>query len=88
MNDTAYLLYHWTGWDELPSDTIICVDKDEALEMFMTLVEEEMYITFAYMTQDELEGRDWVDMAKWLTYENGTLWNVMEVPIIYGDSCC
>ena len=54
----------------------------------MALVEEEMYITFAYMTQDELEGRDWVDMAKWLTYDNGTLWNVMEVPIIYGDSCC
>ena len=87
MNNTAYLLYHWTGWDELPSDTIICTDKDEALELFMALVEEEMYITFAYMTQDELEGRDWVDMAKWLTYDNGTLWNVMEVPIIYGDSC-
>lgn len=88
MNNTAYLLYHWTGWDELPSDTIICTDKDETLELFMALVEEEMYITFAYMTQDELEGRDWVDMAKWLTYDNGTLWNVMEVPIIYGDSCC
>ena len=88
MNDVAYLLYHWTGWDELPSDTIICTNKDEALELFMALVEEEMYITFAYMTQDELEGRDWVDMAKWLTYDNGTLWNVMEVPIIYGDTGC
>ena len=88
MNNTAYLLYHWTGWDELPSDTIICTDKDEALEMFMAFIEEEIYMTFLWMTQDELEGRDWVDMAKWLTYDNGTLWDVMEVPIIYGDSCC
>ena len=88
MNDTAYLLYHWTGWDEMPSETIICTNKTEALEMFMSFVEEEMYTTFAYMIPDEDPDTDWVWLAQNLSYYDGTLWNVMEVPIIYGDSCC
>lgn len=88
MNDTAYLLYHWTGWDESLNDTIICTDKDEALELFIALVEEEMYITFAYMIPEEDSDTDWVWLAQNLNYYDGTLWNVMEVPIIYGDSCC
>lgn len=85
MNEEAWLIFNW--FDE-PTDHMICLDETDALETFMSLVEEELYETFCWMCQDTYEdaNQDWEERAQWLSpYE--TSWYVMEVPIIYGDSC-
>ena len=88
-NQEAWLIYD--GIDNTPfyGGTFICLDKTDALETYMAFIEEEMYETFYTMTQDSFEDvdQDWEWKAQTFSLWE-TLWCVMEVPIIYGDSCC
>ena len=74
-------------YDE-PFDFMVCLDETDALETYMSLVEEEMFEAFYGITQDSLESieQDWEERAQWMS-PWWTMWCVMEVPIIYGDSC-
>lgn len=87
--ENAWLI--WDGLDGSPyyGGTFICLDKTEALEHYMAFIEEEMYETFYTMTQDSFEDvdQDWEWKAQTFSLWE-TMWNVMEVPVIYGDSCC
>ena len=89
MDKNAWLIYNGID-DGCPSygSTYICLDETDALETYMALVEEEMYETFICMTQDTYEDvdQDWEERAQWLNLYD-TMWYVMEVPVIYGDSC-
>lgn len=85
MNEKAWLIYQWV---DDPTDHMIALDENDALETYMALVEEEMYETFCWICQDryELADQDWEQRAQWLSpYDS--CWYVMEVPIIYGDPC-
>ena len=86
--DKAWLIWH--GIEGYPMDglTMISFDETDTLETYMSLVEEEMEETFFEMTQDAYEDvdQDWEERAQWLNLYD-TLWCVMEVPVIYGDSC-
>ena len=75
-------------YDE-PFDFMVCLDETDALETYMSLVEEEMFEAFYGITQDSLESieQDWEERAQWMS-PWWTMWCVMEVPIIYGDTCC
>ena len=88
MNKNAWLI--WNGIEGYPMDglTLISLDETDALETYMALVEEEMFETFFWMTQDNMEDidQDWEERAQWLRLWD-TLWCVMEVPVNYGDSC-
>lgn len=90
MNDYAWLIYNGIE-DCIPcyGMTFICLDQTDALESYMALVEEEMYETFYTMCQDRFEDadQDWEERAQWMRLWD-TLWEVMEVPIIYGNTCC
>lgn len=87
--DKAWLIYN--GIEGYPMDTLtmISLDETDALETYMSLVEEEMEETFFWMCQDDFEAidQDWEERAQWLRLWD-TLWVVMEVPVIYGDTCC
>lgn len=89
MDKNAWLIWH--GIEGYPMDglTMISLDETDALETYMSLVEEEMEETFFEMTQDNYEdaNQNWEERAQWLNLYD-TLWDVMEVPIIYGDTCC
>lgn len=90
MNENAWLIYN--GIEDCipyPDMTFICLDQIDALESYMALVEEEMYETFYAMCQDRFEDvdQDWEERAQWMRLWD-TLWEVMEVPIIYGNTCC
>ena len=63
-------------------------DETDALETYMALVEKEMFETFCWITRDRYEDvdQDWEERAQWLNLYD-TMWCVMEVPVIYGDSC-
>ena len=87
--DKAWLIYN--GIEGYPMDTLamISLDETDALETYMSLVEEEIEETFFWMCQDDFEAidQDWEERAQWLRLWD-TLWVVMEVPVIYGDTCC
>ena len=87
MNENAWLIYNGIE-DCIPhyGMTFICLDQTDALEFYMASVEEEMYETFYTMCQDRFEdaAQDWEERAQWMRLWD-TLWEVMEVPIIYGD---
>ena len=89
MNENAWLIWH--GIEGYPMDglTMISLDETDALETYMSLVEEEMEETFFEMTQDNYEdaNQNWEERAQWLSLYD-TMWCVMEVPVIYGDTCC
>ena len=90
MNENAWLIYNGIE-DCIPQYgmTFICLDQTDALESYMALVEEEMYETFYAVCQDRFEDadQDWEERAQWMRLWD-TLWEVMEVPIIYGNTCC
>lgn len=88
-NQEAWLIYDAIDSTPFYGGTFICLDKTDALETHMAFVEEEMYETFYTMTQDSFEDadQDWEWKAQTFSFWD-TLWCVMEVPIIYGDSCC
>ena len=87
--DKAWLIYN--GYEGYPIDTLtmICLDETDALETYMSLVEEELEETFFWICQDSFEdiNQDWEERAQWLRLWD-TLWCVMEVPVIHGDACC
>ena len=90
MNENAWLIYN--GIEDCTPQygmTFICLGQTDALESYMALVEEEMYETFYAMCQDRFEDadQDWEERAQWMRLWD-TLWEVMEVPIIYGNTCC
>lgn len=75
-------------WDE-PYDFMICLDETDALETFMALVEEEMFEEFYSICQDRFEDvdQDWEERAQWVNLFHSR-WCAMEVPVIYGNTCC
>ena len=87
MNKAWLLAYDI--WDS-PDDFMIAVDETDALETYMSLVEQDLYEEFYMICMDEFEDPDqnWNYVARWQVKFGHTLWNVMEVPIIYGDSGC
>lgn len=86
--DKAWLIYNDIEGYPINTLTMISLDETDALETYMSLVEEEMEETFFWMCQDNLEAidQDWEERAQWMS-PWWTMWCVMEVPIIYGDSC-
>lgn len=86
--DNAWLLVY--DFYDGPHEYLICSDKTDALEMFMSLVEEEMFECFYNICQDKYEdiNQDWEDSACWRVSPYDSLWCVLEVPVINGDTCC
>lgn len=87
-HSTMFLIAYWDGYDH-PEDMMITQTKDDALEIFMSLVEEELFEEFYGICQDRLEdiNQDWEERAQWVNLYD-SLWQVMEVPVIYGNTCC
>ena len=89
INQKAWLI--WSGVDDcipIYGETFTALDEDTALELFMSLVEEEMEETFFWMTQDEHERPD--ENWKWRAREmklRDTTYIIMEVTAI-GTVCC
>lgn len=89
INQKAWLI--WNGVDgciPIYGETFTALDEDTALELFMSLVEEEMEETFFCMTQDEYEhpDEDWESRAKDMKLRD-TTYIIMEVTAI-GIICC
>ena len=87
INQKAWLI--WSGVDDympIYGETFTALDKDTALELFMSLVEEEMEETFFWMTQDEYERPDWEWQAREMKLRD-TTYVIMEVTVI-GTVCC
>ena len=62
MNKNAWVIYWDDGMDEY---AIKCVtlNEDDALELFMSLVEEELYLNFLWACEDEY-------VEEWNTEDN------------------
>ena len=54
--DMGWLIYN-------DDEAYVFLNESDALEMYMSLCDEEMYITFAWMTQDELANDTLEDMV-------------------------
>lgn len=74
--DMGWLIYN-------DDEAYVFFNKSDALEMYMSLCDEEMYITFAWMTQDELANDTLEDMVFYTITQPYVDWRVKEVPI-YG----
>jgi hypothetical protein len=85
-HSTMFLIAYWDGYDH-PEDMMIVQTKDDALEIFMSLVEEDIYIGFCCELEDDLSDETPEEMSRHWKYSD-TLWQIMEVPTIYGDVCC
>lgn len=76
------------GWLIYNDDeAYVFLNESDALEMYMSLCDEEMYITFAWMTQDELANDTLEDMIFYTVTQPYVDWCVKEVPI-YGHFSC
>ena len=78
--DMGWLIYN-------DDEAYVFLNESDALEMYMSLCDEEMYITFAWMTQDELANDTLEDMIFYTVTQHYVDWCVKEVPI-YGNTCC
>ena len=78
--DMGWLIYN-------DDEAYVFLNESDALEMYMSLCDEEMYITFAWMTQDELANDTLEDMIFYTITQHYVNWCVKEVPI-YGHSSC
>ena len=78
--DMGWLIYN-------DDEAYVFLNESDALEMYMSLCDEEMYITFAWMTQDELANDTLEDMIFYTITQHYVDWYVKEVPI-YGHSSC
>ena len=78
--DMGWLIYN-------DDEAYVFLNESDALEMYMSLCDEEMYITFAWMTQDELANDTLEDMIFYTITQHYVDWCVKEVPI-YGLSSC
>ena len=85
-NQKAWLIYYDDVYVEL-TEAYVFLDGVEALEMDMSLCEEEMFMTFAWMTQDELANDTLEDMIFHVVTQHYTDWCSKEVPL-YGTICC
>lgn len=86
MDKNAWLLVYDLCYE--PWDFMICLDETDALETYMSLVEEELYEEFYNICQDDLEDIETLPLVAQRMKLYDTMWDVMEVPIIYGDTCC
>lgn len=76
------------GWLIYNDDeAYVFLNESDALEMYMSLCDEEMYITFAWMTQDELANDTLEDMIFYTVTQPYVDWSVKEVPV-YGHFSC
>ena len=78
--DMGWLIYN-------DDEAYVFLNELDALEMYMSLCDEEMYITFAWMTQDELANDTLEDMVFYTITQPYVDWCVKEVPI-YGHFSC
>ena len=85
-NQKAWLIYYGDVYGEL-TEAYVFLDETEALEMHMALSEEELYMTFAWMTQDKYETMSLEDMAVYVKLTSDVCWRITEVPL-YGTICC
>ena len=76
--DMGWLIYN-------DDEAYVFLNESDALEMYMSLCDEEIYITFAWMTQDELANDTLEDMVFYTITQPYVDWYVKEVPI-YGYS--
>lgn len=74
--DMGWLIYN-------DDEAYVFLNESDALEMYMSLCDEEIYITFAWMTQDELANDTLEDMIFYTITQHYVDWCVKEVPI-YG----
>ena len=71
----------WAIYEEDNLNTLrIYDDETIALESFMSLVEEDLYIGFYLMTQDEFECRPVEELAKDMKI-NDTIYRAIKCPI-------
>ena len=86
MNNVWILVYDL--WDE-PWDFMVCLDEQTALEMYMSLVEEELYEEFYGICQDNFEdiSQDWEERAQWIRLWDSLWCIVKEVPAHGSISC-
>ena len=82
----GWLIYYGDVYGEL-TEAYMFLDETEALEMYMSLCDEEMYITFAWMTQDELANDTLEDMVFYTITQPYVDWFVKVVPV-YGHFSC
>ena len=82
----GWLIYDDDVYGEL-IEAYVFLDETEALEMYMSLCDEEMYMTFAWMTQDELANDTLEDMIFYTVTQHYINWYVKEIPV-YGNTCC
>jgi hypothetical protein len=82
----GWLIYDDDVYGEL-IEAYVFLDETEALEMYMSLCDEEMYMTFAWMTQDELADDTLEDMIFYTVTQHYISWCVKEIPV-YGNTCC
>ena len=85
-NQKAWLIYYGDVYGEL-TEVYVFLDETEALEMYMSLCEEEMFMTFSWMTQDEYETMSLEEMAIYVKLTSDVCWRITEVPL-YGTICC
>jgi hypothetical protein len=86
-NQKAWLIWYDDGWSSDYGDFMIFLDQSDAIEMHMALSEEELYMIFAWMTQDEYETMSLEEMAIYVKLTSDVGWRIMEVPL-YGTICC
>lgn len=74
--------------DDGASDFMICTDEQTALELYMSLVEEDMFDEFFWTCDDDLEDidQDWEERAQWVNPWD-SLWSIRKVPV-YGNLSC
>lgn len=86
-NQKAWLIWYDDGWSSDYGDFMIFLDQSDAIEMHMALSDEELYMTFAWMTQDEYETMSLEAMATYVKLTSDVCWRITEVPL-YGTICC
>ena len=86
-NQKAWLIWYDDGWSSDYGNFMIFLDQSDAIEMHMALSDEELYMTFAWMTQDEYETMGLEAMATYVKLTSDVCWRITEVPL-YGTICC
>lgn len=80
MNKEVWVIYEEDGLNPNYETFRIYDDETIALESYMSLVEEDLYVGFYLMTQDELEFRPVEELAKDMKI-NDTIYRVAKCPM-------
>ena len=80
MNKEVWVIYEEDGLNPNYETFRIYDDEIIALESYMSLVEEDLYVGFYLMTQDELEFRPVEELAKAMKI-NDTIYRVAKCPM-------